>query len=118
MLDRARSEHQSPASRSALIAFVLAGIAIGCLFVLGEVEKAWRLNWVEAWQTLLATAGVMLVCGLLMSVWQAVRYTRYDPNTSPVEERIARGRQRAVSREQFRAGCPDAEREHEERSKA
>jgi hypothetical protein len=106
MLDRARQERYPAETWPGLFAFILAMIALAGLFVLWELEKAFQLNWVTAWISLSATFGLMVCCGGLCIVREALRARRYDPNSAPQEERIELGRQRSLSWEQFQALYP------------
>jgi hypothetical protein len=107
MLDRARRERYPAETWPALVAFILAMIALAGLFVLWELEKAFRLNWVSAWISLSATFGLMVCCGGLCIVREALRARRFDPNSTPPEERIELGLQRSLNWEQFQALHPD-----------
>jgi hypothetical protein len=107
MLSRAREERYPSTSWPALSAFVLAMIALAGLFVLWELEKAFRLNWVNAWISLSATFGLMVCCGGLCILREALRARKYDPNSAPQEERIEMGLQRSLSWEQFQVLYPD-----------
>jgi hypothetical protein len=110
LLERARREFFPLQTWPALFAFILAGIALALMVVLGYLEKAFRLNWEQAWLALVATCILMLCCGILAFVRQQLRARAYDPNTTPVEEGMARGRHRALTREQFGGLYPDADR--------
>jgi hypothetical protein len=107
MLDRARQERYPAETWPALTAFTIVMIALVGIFVLWELEKAFRLNWVNAWISLSTTFGLMVCCGGACILREALRARRYDPNSAPREELIELGKQTSLSWEQFQALFPD-----------
>jgi hypothetical protein len=119
MLKRARYERYPCESWPAFLAFALAMIALAGLFVLWKLEAAFPLGWKRAWISLMATFGLMVCCGGLCILREALRARRYDPNSGPSEERIELGVQRSLTWEQFQTLHPqDAVMQIEKREAA
>jgi hypothetical protein len=109
MLEKARRELYPVESWPALFAFLLAGAALAGLVVLYHLEQNFQLNWVTAWGALMATALLMVCCGIVAFLHQQMRAARFDPNATPAEERIARGQRMVLHRSDFAVLYPARE---------
>jgi hypothetical protein len=118
MLRRARTECFPVETRPGVFAFILAGVALLLMVVLYHVEQAFNVNWVTGWLGLIATAILMAGCGTVCVIRQELRARRFDPNSTPAEERIDLGRQRALSWEQFQSLYPAEARIQTEEARA
>jgi hypothetical protein len=107
MIAKAQQARYPAETWPAVFAFILAMIALAGLFVLWELEKAFQLKWVTAWVSLMLTFALMVGCGMLCVLREALRARKFDPNSTPVEERIEEGMQRSLSWEQFQALYPE-----------
>jgi hypothetical protein len=110
MLTAARREHFGALPWSATFAFILAGIVLFLLLaytILVEDLALKPARWGPEGAAGLGLSFVLLLlCGGGAWLVHRVRRMWFDPNSIPVEERIERGRERALTWEEFQVRYP------------
>jgi hypothetical protein len=114
MLDPARRAHYPLLSRPAKIAFVLAGVMLTFFIVVHHIEEQIGVQWPNVADALVLSVLLMLACGIVSVLVHRARAFLFDPNALPVEERIERGQERALTWAEFQVRYPEEDEEQTE----
>jgi hypothetical protein len=115
MLDAARREQFPHSPRNAVVALIIAGVALFASFVVQMIQEEHpNLALGGVLCGLLITVALLGGGGIMSLVVHQRRVKNHDPNSTPVEERIERGRERALSWEEFQELYPEDDVEEDE----
>jgi hypothetical protein len=115
MLDAARGERFPHRPRNAIFALILAGIAFfASIIVMQAQEERPGRDLSGVLTGLMLTVALLGGGGIAGLVLHDRRVKNYDPNSDPVEDRIERGRECALSWKEFQELYPQDEAEEDE----
>jgi hypothetical protein len=108
MFESAQRERFPHRPRHVIVALALAGIAFLAIVIVTKAREdhpelaldgvLWGLGF---------TVALLGACGIVSWVLHDRQVKHYDPNSTPVDERIERGRERALSWEEFKERYPN-----------
>jgi hypothetical protein len=115
MLDAARRERFPRRPRNAVFALILAGIALFASFIVMMAQEERPNRDLGGVLTgLMLTVALLGGGGIASLVIHDRRVKNYDPNSTPVEDRIERGRERTLSWKEFQELYPQDEAKEDE----